>query len=159
MHIKSPYFQGNSTCHVVIDVIHKFYIADHSYGNKKRWRWSIAFWMQQRVVVILSGPRLQKNGRPFCCCFTNTYIFKIWPILITYDCQKTWPRVMIVCHITPGRTLSTSPTAVKRFNFIPLSQPKMAIELVLFYQMLGDYGDNRYFGEYWECLSPDSYWL
>lgn len=26
-----------------------------------------------------------------------------------------------------------------------------------FYQMLGDYGDNRYFGEYWECLSPDSY--
>lgn len=33
----------------------------------------------------------------------------------------------------------------------------MAIELVLFYQMLGDYDDNRYFSEYWECLSPDSY--
>lgn len=37
------------------------------------------------------------------------------------------------------------------------SQPYMAIELVLFYQMLGDYDDNRYFSEYWECLSPDSY--
>lgn len=23
--------------------------------------------------------------------------------------------------------------------------------------MLGDYDDNRYFSEYWECLSPDSY--
>lgn len=76
-----------------------------------------------------------------------TYVGLSENLTSSYDClsYNAWSNAF---YVTDG---------VKRFNFIPLSQPKMAIELVLFYQMLGDYGDNRYFDEYWECLSPDSY--